>query len=162
MMSAAILGAALWTAQQPLPRPGRLGEEAAAANRAAAAVPQTFNLNDWLYPGAVAMGGGGHPPLRVIPGVGQRGSKHYNRFSRTADPFDKVVDHYRKLVGLAPGDGNSTSGDADAVANSWPDRPVKLTLVSRRYGLITASAMISRDQGEAFTYITLIYRQVND
>jgi hypothetical protein len=159
----ALICACLLAAPPPQGGLGRRApEEVAAAARAAAAVPQTFNLRDWIYPGDREFEFSGHAPWNVVPGVGQRGCRRYNRFSRTADDFDKVRDHYCKLVGLGPGGGNAFSGDADAVANSWPDRPVKLALVSRRYGMISVSVMISRDQGEAFTYITLVYRQVTE
>jgi hypothetical protein len=162
MLSAAILGAAILTAPPPGPGFGMRTRAEVTAARDADPVPQIFRLVDWMYPEDISMGAAGKAPRHVAPNIGERGCKHYSRFARTADPFDQVSDHYRKLVGLNPGGGNSSSGDADAVANSWPDRPVKLTIITRRYGLITMQAMISRADGEAFTYITLIYRQMSD
>jgi hypothetical protein len=121
---------------------------------------------EWVYPGDKRLAQTGH--IHGVPATGpaQLDRGDYTRWSQTTDSFEAVRDYYRQLCGIRTGAGSGPNKDGDAyVVDGSPPlhkRPVNLSIITRRYGRVTMSALVSRGQEEQVTYITLIHRQMSD
>jgi hypothetical protein len=115
----------------------------------------TFAPRDWHYPRAAGLKSWGVDPYDAnLHAFLRRAS-----VSRTADSFEMVRDYFLQLSHLPAGSGDVRGDAAEAVDGSWPDRKIKIAMISRRYERVAVSVIISRGEDEGFTYIkfTLIY-----
>jgi hypothetical protein len=118
-----------------------------------------FKVKEWSYPGDCVIQELGRP-RPVGPEFDEIAARLGWRVSTTADPFDKVVEHYSVLAGmgkLRPGAGGGN--DQASLLTFSHGRPVQLAVISRRYDMLAVTVIVSRAEGEERTQIELIYNR---
>jgi hypothetical protein len=122
-----------------------------------------FKVAEWSYPGdCVTQQFVSHLPKdheEFVP-IRERAARLGWRTSTTADPFDKVVEHYSVLAGAGkypPGAGGGNS--EHSLLDFSHGRAVNLAVISRRYDMVVVTVVVSRAAGEERTQIALIYNR---